>query len=148
LSIIWAPIAFCLWAIASSFIDANVKYVAQEKHWDRFLTQFWEPMTSWLTALKASPWFWFLFGLMLGVALVMCANKLFPDAKSKKTPIIGEQGSDSKEERQRLHSFLKALKPSIVTKNKAEILDAINDEMERLVPPKKSSSDGPPTSSP
>jgi hypothetical protein len=87
LSIIWALVVFCLSAIGVSFIDANVKYVAQEKHWDRFLTQFWEPVTSWLTALKASPWFWFLFGLILGVALGMWASRFFWKAEAKETSL-------------------------------------------------------------
>jgi len=43
----------------------------------------------------------------------------------------------SKAQRQRIHSFLKALKPGVEAGNKAGVLTAINDEMPRLIPPKK-----------
>jgi hypothetical protein len=40
----------------------------------------------------------------------------------------------SNAQRQYLHSFLKGLKPSI---DSPRVLAAINDEMERLIPPRK-----------
>jgi hypothetical protein len=55
---------------------------------------------------------------------------------------------NSKKERQRIHSFLKGLKPGVEANNTAGVLAAINDEMARLIPPKKTTSDQPPTSSP
>jgi hypothetical protein len=132
-----AFLAFCLTSVFSALIQSNVEKLAENQGWNRLAIQSWAPVILWLAVLTGARWFWFLFGLSFGVALGMWASRLFPDAKSKITPIIGEQGSEAKEERQRVHSFLKALKPSIGTKNTAEILDAINDEMARLIPPKK-----------
>jgi len=41
----------------------------------------------------------------------------------------------SKVERQRLHSFLKGLKPDVEANNAPKVLEAIKDEMARLIPP-------------
>jgi len=43
---------------------------------------------------------------------------------------------NSRKEKQRLHSFLKALKTGVEANNTNGVLKAINDEMERLIPPK------------
>jgi hypothetical protein len=43
-------------------------------------------------------------------------------------------------ERGRMHSFLKGLKPSIQGDNAQKVVHAIEDEMQRLIPPRKSKS--------
>lgn len=40
-------------------------------------------------------------------------------------------------EKEQMHSFLKALKAGVVPNNEANLLNAINDEMARLQPPKE-----------
>jgi hypothetical protein len=49
----------------------------------------------------------------------------------------------SKKEQQRIHSFLKGLKPGVEANNPTGVLAAINDEMARLIPPKKTTSNQP-----
>jgi hypothetical protein len=87
----WAFIGLCV----SAIFAPNVQKLAEAKHWDAFLIQYWDPFTSWLAALTGALWFWFLFGLSLGIALGMWASKFFAEATSRKVPTVGEQLSNA-----------------------------------------------------
>jgi hypothetical protein len=89
-----AFLAFCVTTVFASLISANVEKLAEDQGWNRLAIQSWAPVILWLAVLTGARWFWFLFGLSLGIALGMWASKFFGKAEARETSLqIDYEGS-------------------------------------------------------
>jgi hypothetical protein len=62
-------------------IHVNVEHLAKERHWDEFLAN-WLPEVPDLSPLLETRWFWFCFGVSVGIALALWVVRLFPERRS------------------------------------------------------------------
>src|SRR5262245_19170933 len=60
-------------------VQINVQKWAEQRGYDLFLVRWWDAAVSGISAIMASPWFWWLFGFFSGTTAVLWLLRRFPD---------------------------------------------------------------------
>jgi hypothetical protein len=74
-----------------------MQVLAKEKGWDQVFSKHWQPVIELVAGLLSWPsyrWFWVVFGLAAGVALMAWANRLWPEKiRTEKDVSLSNQSS-------------------------------------------------------
>src|SRR6266446_1924609 len=73
-------VSLCMLVAVEPVIHVNVEHLAKERHWDEFLAKWWPEVPD-LSPLIETRWFWFCFGVSVGIALALWVVRLFPERR-------------------------------------------------------------------